>query len=138
MEDGTLPKGRVFRRRRRANVAGGRLFKHEVKVSPEEEGALLLRANAQGVTIPRLLVESALAERAGETASERREQLAELFRLHRMLAALGNNLNQIARAANADGTVPAELHAELSHTMAAVRASAERVDEYVDSASGRA
>ena len=133
-----MPKGRVFRRRRRANVAGGRLYKHEVKVSPEEEAGLLLRANAQGVTIPRLLVESALAERAGETATERREQLAELFRLHRMLAALGNNLNQIARAANADGTVPNELRTELAHTMTAVRASAERVDGFIDAASERA
>lgn len=111
-----MPKGRPFRRRRRANVEGGRPYKHEVKVSPEEEAGLLLRANAQSVTIPRLLVESALAERAGEAATERREQLAELFRLHRMLAALGNNLNQIARAANADGTVPAELRADLTHT----------------------
>ena len=137
MEEG-LPKGRVFRRRRRANVEGGRLYKHEVKVSPEEEAALLVRANAQGVTIPRLLVESALAERAGETATERREQLAELFRLHRMLAALGNNLNQIARAANADGTIPVDLRAELVHTMTAVRASAERVDGFIEAASERA
>lgn len=50
------PKGRLFARRRRANVDGGRQHRHEVKVSPEEEGMLLRLAEAQHVTIPRLLV----------------------------------------------------------------------------------
>src|SRR4051794_9659558 len=76
---------RVLARRRRANVAGGRRHRHEVKVTPEEEARLLLLAEAQGVTVPRLLVESALSA-AGETPAERRNAIAELFGLHRLLA----------------------------------------------------
>ena len=55
------PENRLFARRRRANVEGGRQHHHKVKVTPEEEGMLLRLAEAQHVTIPRLLVESALA-----------------------------------------------------------------------------
>lgn len=59
------PKGRLFTRRRRANVEGGRVHRHDVKVSAEEEAALLLRAQAKNISIPRLLVEAALADQAG-------------------------------------------------------------------------
>lgn len=121
------PEDRRLARKRRANVAGGRQHRHEVKVSPEEEGALLLRAKAQRVTIPRLLVESALSA-SGETPSERRQAMAELFSLHRLLAAISNNVNQIAKATNATG----ELRDELSATMRAVRSTAERIDDTID------
>ena len=47
-------------RRRRANVDGGRMHRHEVKVSPEEEAQLLALAEKHRVTIPRLLIEAAL------------------------------------------------------------------------------
>lgn len=119
-------------RGRRANVRGGRVHAHQVKVSPEEEGALLLRAKAQGVTIPRLLVESALAEVPRVTAVERRQQIAELHRAYSQLAAVGNNLNQIARFVNAEASLPAELRAELSTTMEQIRRIAFRVDEVTD------
>lgn len=126
------PKRRAARGRRRPNVPGGRSIYHEVWVSPEEEGELYRRALALNVTIPRLLFESATAPDGGETATARREQLADLFRLHRSLASVGNNLNQIARATNAEGSVPAELREELKHTLAAVRRTAEQIDAVVD------
>lgn len=132
------PERRTPKGRRRANVRGGRTERHEVWVSPEEEGELYRRALAQDVTIPRLLVESALAPVPGETATARREQLADLFRLHRSLASVGNNLNQIARATNAEGFVPVELRDELRHTIAAVRRTAEQIDEVVDQLGVRA
>ncbi|QAY65001.1 plasmid mobilization relaxosome protein MobC (plasmid) [Xylanimonas allomyrinae] len=122
------PGGRLFARRRRANVYGGRQHRHEVKVSPEEEGMLLRLAEAQHVTIPRLLVESTLASAAAETPTERRNAMAELFRLHRLLAAVSNNVNQMARATNATG----EAQAEMSATLAAVRRTAERIDAAID------
>ena len=53
--------GRIGRRRRRANVAGGRQHAHRVLVTAEEEEQLVRRAEAQRVTVPRLLVESALS-----------------------------------------------------------------------------
>jgi len=122
----------LFERRRRANVAGGRQHFHKVKVTPEEEGELARLALAQRVTIPRLLVESALSAQTSETPTERRNALAELFAVHRLLAAISNNVNQIARATNATG----EVGEDLAATLRAVRRTAERIDATVDALSG--
>lgn len=127
MSDET-PGGRLFTRRRRANVAGGRQHFHKVKVTPEEEGVLLRLAEAQHVTVPRLLVESALATETAETPTERRNAMAELFATHRLLAAVSNNVNQMARATNATG----EVQAEMVETLRAVRRLAERIDDAID------
>ena len=89
---------------------------------------LLQLALAQGVTVPRLLVEAALAASTGETATERRNAMAELFRIHRLLGSIANNVNQMAKATNATG----EVHAELVETMRAVRRVAGRVDSAID------
>ena len=80
------------------------------------------------VTIPRLLVESALASATSETPTERRNAMAELFALHRLLAAVSNNVNQMARATNATG----EVQAEMSATLDAVRRTAVRIDDAID------
>ncbi|WP_244307953.1 MobC family plasmid mobilization relaxosome protein [Kineococcus rubinsiae] len=101
-------------------------------VTPEEEGTLARLALAQRVTIPRLLVESALSAQASETPTERRNALAELFAVHRLLAAISNNVNQIARATNATG----EVGEDLAATLRAVRRTAERIDATVDVLSG--
>ncbi len=69
-------------------------------------------AAAQGVTVPRLLVESALAgDRA--TAAQRRDAIVELFAVRRLLAAVSNNVNQVARHANAGEEFPADASAVL-------------------------
>ncbi len=81
------------------------------------------RAAAAHVTVPRLLVEAALSE-TGETATDRSELRAEFFHARRLLAAVSNNLNQIAKATNATG----EVQADLESTLHAVRAVAERLD----------
>lgn len=125
------PHGRLLNRRRRANVKGGRRHEHKVRVSPEEEGMLARLAEAQRATIPRLLVESALVAAASETPSERRNAMEELFALHRLLAAISNNVNQIARATNATG----EVHDEMVVTLRKVRQVAERIDETIDALS---
>lgn len=122
------PESDRVERRRRANVAGGRQHTHKVRVSPEEEGHLLRLALEQGVTVPRLLVESALAAEAGETVTERRQAIAELFALHRYLASLSNNVNQIAKAANATGETGEDLRA----TFAAVRHTAVRINDAIE------
>jgi hypothetical protein len=54
--------------------------------------------------------------------------MAELYTLHRLLAAISNNVNQMAKATNATGTLPAELTA----TLRAVRSTAERIDAAID------
>ncbi|GAA1821276.1 hypothetical protein GCM10009749_35040 [Agromyces neolithicus] len=128
------PKARSVQRQRRQNIAGGRVgARHDVKVSAEEEGILARLAAAQGVSIVRLLVESALSSESHETPTQRRELLAELFRVHRLLAAISNNVNQIAKATNATG----ELQAETVETLRAVRRTAEQIDAAVDGLSLR-
>ncbi|MCQ6512786.1 MobC family plasmid mobilization relaxosome protein, partial [Vibrio parahaemolyticus] len=72
--------------------------------------------------------ESALAQDAGETASERRAAITKLYELHRLLAAISNNVNQMAKATNATR----ETHPELFSTLAAVRKTAMRIDEVSD------
>ena len=126
-EGGSEERRPAFRRRRRANVEGGRTGNHRVKTSPAEEALLAQLALAQGVTIPRLLVESALAGDR-ETAAARRDAIAELFKIRRLLAAVSNNVNQVARHANATEDFPEEASAVL----AAVRRLVPRVDAAVD------
>lgn len=122
------PRVRSLARRRRENVAGGRQHRHVVTVTPEEEGLLVRLAEEQAVSVPRLLVEAATARPVGESATDRRDLLAQLFGLHRALGAVGNNLNQLTRAANATG----EISTELEHTLSAVRRLLVRVDDTLD------
>lgn len=104
MSEPATPK-KQLKRRRRANAPGGRRHQHMVRVSAAEEEQLRARAEEQDVSIPRLLVEAALA-RGGETSTERRDAMAELFRIRRQLAGLTTNVNQIAHAVNIDGRMP--------------------------------
>lgn len=115
-------------RRRRANVEGGRRAEHRVKVSAEEEGALLRLANERGITVPRLLVEAALSGERSETHTERQNLIAMFFQLHRLLANVANNVNQIARATNATR----ESQPETFDTLDDVRRVAMRLDELID------
>ena len=62
-----------------------------MKVTPEEEALLLQLALAQGVTVPRLLVEAATS-RTGETSTQRRAAIAELLAVCRLLAAVSRQL----------------------------------------------
>lgn len=126
MDEAAPDRGRLARRRR-ANVPGGRRHAHEVKVTPEEEARLLQLAEAQRVSIPRLLVEAALSPQ-GETPTQRRDAIAKLFGLHRLLAGIASNVNQIARVANASGDIRPETVA----TLQAVRRTAERIDDAID------
>lgn len=119
-------------RRRRANVPGGRAHRHVVKVSPEEEARLVQTAARHGVTVVRLLVESALSE-AGETPSERRSQFLELANLARLVGTVANNVNQVARHANSTGQIPADAAASIAHARAVIY----RVDRFLAEMAGR-
>jgi hypothetical protein len=77
----------------------------KVKLTGAEQAQLRSRAAEMRVSVPRLLVESALAGR--ETPTERRAVIAELFEIRRLLATVANNVNQLAHAANISGEVPA-------------------------------
>lgn len=126
--------GRGLRRRRRA--VGGRRTRYEVRVTPEEEGRLRVLALRYGVSIQKLLVDSTLgggAATAAATGAERESILVELFKLHRLLANVANNVNQIARVANTTGEIAPETDA----TFAAARRTAERIDSVIDELSAQ-
>lgn len=86
-------------------LVGARVHAHQVKVTVQEEGALARLAAEQGVSVPRLLVESALSP-TGEGVGDRRDAMRNLFAVRRQLAGLTTNVNQIARAVNTDGRLP--------------------------------
>ncbi|MGH2868170.1 MAG: plasmid mobilization protein [Solirubrobacteraceae bacterium] len=87
----------------------------KVRLSEDERAQLRARAAELGVSVPRLMVESALARWDGQTATERRRELAELFEIRRLLATVANNVNQLARGANISGQVPE--HDRLQRTL---------------------
>jgi Bacterial mobilisation protein (MobC) len=126
MSDSQSPKRQLIRRRR-ANVKGGRQHSHRVLVTPEEEARLVRLAEEQRVTVPRLLVEAALA-RGGETPTQRRHAMVALFGLRRSLAGLATNVNQLAAHANASDAFPRDADAVLPE----IRRAVERIDQAID------
>lgn len=116
-------------RKRQANVVGGRPVRLNLRLSEAEYSALKLAATELSVTVPRYLKEAALATSRGETLTERKALLQHLFELQRQLAAVGNNLNQLTRAFNVDGTVGSDL----ARTLDAVRQSVATVNDTLES-----
>jgi hypothetical protein len=119
----------VAERKRQANVVGGRPARREVKLSASELAALELAAIDQGVSVPRLLKESALAVSRGETVTDRRRVLTALNVMTGQLARVGNNLNQIARGLNTDG----ELHGDVRGSLDELRGVLRDVDAIIES-----
>lgn len=117
----------VLGRRRRENRPAGTKKRREVWVTAEEEAQLLVRAEREGVTVPRLLVAAATSETV-ETPTERRAILVELMMMHTLLARVSNNVNQIARHANAGDEFPQDAKAALAY----VRQVAERLQQTLD------
>jgi hypothetical protein len=97
------PEGRSRGRARRERQAQPRGVEQKVRLSLEERRQLRERAADLGVSVPRLLVESALS--GGETPTDRRAMIAELFEVRRLLATVANNVNQLAKVANTSGEV---------------------------------
>lgn len=116
------------RRRQQAHLPGGRRgMLHKVRVTPDQERVLAAKADRHGWTIARLLAESALAGSAEEAAAVR-ELVGELMDLQLALGAVGNNLNQIARATNAT----LEWHPETLAVLKDVDAERDRIRALVD------
>jgi hypothetical protein len=118
-------------RRRRTNVAGGRQHKHEVKVTQDEAARLAVKAAEQHVTVPRLLVESALSG-DGETSTQRRDAMSELFAIRRQLVGVARNVNQLARLGNTDRRTPVGTAAALERIHVVV----DKVDGAIDGLAG--
>ncbi|MBX7444637.1 MobC family plasmid mobilization relaxosome protein [Arthrobacter sp. MAHUQ-56] len=96
-------------------------------VTAEEEAALVAKAARQKVTVPNLLLSAALSE-GSETPTERRAAMAELMAIHTLLARVSNNVNQIARHANAGDEFPQDAKAALAY----VREVAVRIDRTIE------
>ena len=120
------------RGKRRQNLAapGGRVFQSYVRMNAEEKSFLDALAAAQGVSVPALFMRAVFT--GGTDAAAGYERLREeLAGARRLLAALGANVNQLARAANAQQIgedVPAVTVAQLEAAAAAVQRAVERVD----------
>lgn len=127
--EGQEPARRRQTRRRR--VEGGRHHRHVVRVTPEEEARLLALALRYRVSVPKLLVDSALAggaEAGAANASVRDAVITELFGVHRLLANLTNNVNQMTKALHSTGEMPPET----GEVLAVVRRTALRIEDVVD------
>ena len=116
-----------FSRRRRENKPAGSKKRRDFWVTVEEEAALVARAEREKVTVPNLLISSALSEHS-DSPTERRAIAAELMSLHNLLARSSNNINQLARQANATSEFPAEAREALKH----IRSVAMRIDAAID------
>lgn len=114
-------------RRRRENTPAGSKKRRDLWVTAEEEAALVARAARERVTVPNLLISAALSEQS-DSPTERRAIAAELMSLHNLLARSSNNINQLARHANATGEFPAEARESLRF----IRSVAMRIDDAID------
>jgi hypothetical protein len=103
--------------KRRAGVPGGRRHPHLVRVTAEEEAALLGLVVERGArNVPELLVQSTLYGAGGETPGERRAWARELLVVRRSLSGVANNINQIARGVHVgDGLPIVETREALRH-----------------------
>jgi hypothetical protein len=94
-------------------------------MSDEDRARIKAVANERGVSMARLMQESALSE-----SYDRRERLAVIAALdtaNRLLANLAGNINQLARHANIAGQVVAEV--ELEDALRQVRDVREELGE---------
>ena len=101
---------RLFGRQRRANADVPRDRRYVVKVNGLEDAQLCGRAVVAGVTVSRLLFESAMNAHI-ETDTARKEVVSEVFAVRRLMANVANNVNQLARYANSESVFPAEAEA---------------------------
>lgn len=122
----SVPRSRITKRRR-ANRPAGSKKRRDLWVTAAEEAALVARAAREKVTVPNLLISAALSEGA-ETPTERKAAVAELMAIHTLLARVSNNVNQIARHANAGDEFPQDAKAALAY----VREVAVRIDRTIE------
>ena len=114
-------------KRRRENAPAGSKKRRTVWVTAEEEARLVARAARERVTVPNLLMSAALSE-SSETPTQRKAAMAELMALHTLLARVSNNVNQIARHANAGEDFPQDAAVVLGY----VRQVAGRIDQTIE------
>ena len=100
-------------------ASGGRKNQVYVRLSDDELARLHGRANAAGVSLPRYLVEAGLSGSAGATADRRRVEW-DFGQARTILKAAGNNLNQLAKWANANHALPRHIETVLEELRGAI------------------
>jgi len=118
---------RRYARRRRANIDGET---HYVRVSMSEfeRAQLKVLEERTGRSPSEILVSAALYAENSESLAERRAVAVEFIAARRYLAALSNNVNQLARHANATDEFPEAARTALTR----VRAVADRINTMLD------
>ena len=121
----------LFGRKRRANAGAEdrREKSYRVYVTVDEDAHLRARAEGLGVTVPRLLFESAMNAQV-RTDTEWKSAVMALFKTNNLLGNLTNNVNQLARFANTEGQFPgdaAAIYEEFRRLAPMIEESARRV-----------
>lgn len=119
---------RRFSRRRRANIDGDTQYVR-VSMSEFERAQLKVLEERTGRSPSEILVSAALYAENSESLAERRAMAVEFIAARRYLAALSNNVNQLARHANAKDEFPEAARTVLTR----VRAVADRINTMLDS-----
>lgn len=124
---GDLPVPSAARGSARRRREEGRHYGMTMRFTGPEYDALAALAAEAGLSVPRYLVDSALAEAAQpQTASP--ALMAEITAVKRLIANAANNINQIARKLNS-GAAP---DASIAPSMAAARYAMSRLDVVLD------
>jgi hypothetical protein len=113
---------------RLGRVPGGRPRQVIVRLTIAEHVALQTRAADANVSVQRYLLEAGLSGKAGDGAARRRAE-RELGQTRGVLRAAGNNLNQLAKWANANHALPSHLEPILASVASATAALSERVEQ---------
>ena len=102
--------GRAVRMKR---SPGGRHRVVKVLLTEEEHAGLAVRAAASGVSLQRYLIEAGMSGSVSDGAARRRAE-RELTQARGVLRSAGNNLNQLAKWANANRTLPTHMESILA------------------------
>jgi Bacterial mobilisation protein (MobC) len=98
---------------------GGRRRIVKVLLSPEEEAWVVPKSAAEGLSVQRFLVESALSE-GRPSLLARRALYREFFAARRDLSGACTNLNQLAHLGNQRRAVPTGVEASVADVKAAM------------------
>lgn len=124
-------------RRRRNALDGARLLRVVIKLTPPEKAVVAGMAAAQGITPPALFMRALLT--GGTEAAAKYQRLRdELAAARRLLAQVSNNVNQLARQANAhalDPSVPPVPAGQLAAALQETERAARRIEAIATAAS---
>jgi methyl-accepting chemotaxis protein len=107
---------------------------YRLRLSEEERHQLRMRAAASGVTMSRLLVDSALRPKV--TPHEREALAAQFNRSAAQLGKIGSNVNQLAFWANSEHQTPGDLSDVADQVTTLVNELRQAADEIVRTVRG--